>query len=60
MLDMSGIIAQNNSMVEKAIAVIKIADIEDNLNPERMLAPTKENLSRVKKYYQALEILRAY
>lgn len=41
-------------------AVIKIADIEDNLDPRRILAPTKENLARVKKYYQALEILRAY
>ena len=40
--------------------IIKIADIEDNLNPQMTLAPTKENLSRVKKYYQALEILRAY
>ena len=41
-------------------AAIKIADLEDNLNPVRALTPTKENLSRVKKYYQALEILRAY
>jgi (p)ppGpp synthase/HD superfamily hydrolase len=46
--------------LNQSAAVIKIADIEDNLNPQRTLAPTKENLSRVKKYYQALEILRAY
>jgi (p)ppGpp synthase/HD superfamily hydrolase len=41
-------------------SVIKRADIEDNLDPRRILAPTKENLARVKKYYKALEILRAY
>jgi (p)ppGpp synthase/HD superfamily hydrolase len=44
--------------LNQAAAVIKIADIEDNLNPQRMLALSKEDLGRVKRYNQALKILR--
>ena len=37
-------------------SVIKIADLEDNLSPERVLAVYKT--SRVGRYYQALQILK--
>jgi len=39
-------------------AAIKIADIEDNLDPERMLPISLEGFSRVKRYYQALKVLK--
>ncbi len=39
-------------------AAIKIADLEDNLDPKRMLPISLDGFRRIKKYHQALAILR--
>ena len=38
--------------------IVKIADLKDNSNLDRISEPTKEDLERVKKYKDALNVLK--